>query len=276
MLPGADSPEVCPPGVRLAPCAIFFLDPSAETAIISPVPGRGGSSERRPRCLIAGVTLTSQRREDAVYPSYRRTTQALDAFRTLVIRWPGDAPLLHDLAAAARVAGRTGEATRAEEAALAVDGNSRAALNGLGLLQVDAGRFGEAAASFERATALEPSDPSFWTNLGNARRELRDAAGAAAAYQRALAIDGEWPDAANGLGVLLVQGNRASEAVSWFDRALARSPGFVEARLNLGIACQQAGQLERARASYRAILGAHPGFRAEKEAARKLLEGLGR
>ena len=59
MLPGADSPEVCPPGVRLAPCAIFFLDPSAETAIISPVPGRGGSSERRPRCLIAGVPLTA-------------------------------------------------------------------------------------------------------------------------------------------------------------------------------------------------------------------------
>jgi arylsulfatase A-like enzyme/Flp pilus assembly protein TadD len=205
-----------------------------------------------------------------------RTTQALAAFRTLVTRWPGEAPLLHDLAVAARRAGQLAEALRAEQAALAIDPNDPAAHNGLGLLQVDAGWFGEAAASFVRATALEPSDPSFWTNLGNARRELRDEAGAAAAYRRALAIDGAWPDAANGLGVLLVQGNRASEAVPWFDRALARSPGFIEARLNLGIACQQAGQLERARASYRAVLGASAGFRAEKEAARKLLEGLGR
>jgi len=240
------------------------------------VPGRGGSSERRPRCLIAGVTLTSQRREDAVYPSYRRTTQALDAFRTLVIRWPGDAPLLHDLAAAARVAGRTGEATRAEEAALAVDGNSRAALNGLGLLQVDAGRFGEAAASFERATAIEPSDPSFWTNLGNARRELGESSRAADAYQRALAIDGSWPDAANGLGVLLVQGNRPADAIPWFEKALGRSAGFVEARLNLGIACQQAGQIERAKTTYREVLAAPQKYRQQKDAAAKLLRGLGR
>jgi hypothetical protein len=43
---------------RASSCAGFFLDSSSEPAIISPVSGRGGSSERRPWRLIAGLTST--------------------------------------------------------------------------------------------------------------------------------------------------------------------------------------------------------------------------
>jgi choline-sulfatase len=205
-----------------------------------------------------------------------RPTEALRGFRSMVARWPGEAGLFHDLAVAAREAGAPAEAIRAELAALAIDSSYHAAHNGLGLLFVDAGRFAEAAAAFERAAALEGSDPSYWANLGNARRELHDAPRAEAAYRRALAIDRTWPDAANGLGVLLVQAGRPADAVSWLEKAVDRSPGFYQARLNLGIALQQAGQADRARAAYRAVLAAPPAFRREREAARKLLEGMGR
>ena len=205
-----------------------------------------------------------------------RTPDALVARRALVKRWPGEPGLLHDLAVAARAAGQPDEALRAEQAALVIDVAYPAAHNGLGLVHVDGGRFAEAATAFERATSLEPSDPSFWTNLGNARRELGESSRAADAYQRALAIDGSWPDAANGLGVLLVQGNRPADAIPWFEKALGRSAGFVEARLNLGIACQQAGQIERAKTTYREVLAAPQKYRQQKDAAAKLLRGLGR
>jgi choline-sulfatase len=205
-----------------------------------------------------------------------RAPEALRAFRAIVARWPAEAPLLHDVAVAAREAHDPAEAIRAEQAAIALDPSYPAAHDGLGLLFVDARKFADAAAAFERAATLEASSPSFWTNLGNARRELNDGAGAESAYRRALAADPSWPDAANGLGVLLVQAGRPADAVPWIEKAVARSPRFYEARLNLGIALQQAGQTDRAREAYRAVLAAPPSFGREREAARKLLEGLGR
>jgi Flp pilus assembly protein TadD len=45
----------------------------------------------------------------------------------------------HDLAVAAGAAGLTGEAVRAEQAALALEPGNAAAANGLGLLQIQAG-----------------------------------------------------------------------------------------------------------------------------------------
>ena len=53
----------------------------------------------------------------------------------------------------------------ARSGALALDGDSPSALNGLGLLHADAGRSGEAAAAFERAATLDQSNASYWTNL---------------------------------------------------------------------------------------------------------------
>jgi tetratricopeptide (TPR) repeat protein len=204
-----------------------------------------------------------------------RHTEALRAYRDVVTRWPGDAVLLHDLAVAARDAGQADEALRAEQAALLVDPDYAAAVNGLGLLHADAGRSPDAVASFERATRLDRSDPSYWTNLGNARRAL-GREDARQAYDEALAIDAAWPDAANGIGVLEVQAGRPAAAIPWFEQALARAPGLVEARLNLGIACQESGQTARAKAYYQAVLQAPPSFARERDAARKLLQGLGR
>jgi arylsulfatase A-like enzyme/Flp pilus assembly protein TadD len=203
-----------------------------------------------------------------------RANEALPFFRALAAKWPTDASLLHDQAVAARAAGKAPEAVRAEQAAIALDPKYPAAHNGLGLLHADAGNVREARASFQRAAELEPSNPSHWANLGNTARDLGELARAAGEYERALAIDPSWRDAANGLGVVLVQGNRAAEAVPWFEKAVARSPGFVEAQLNLGIALQQAGQSERAKAQYRKVLAAPGRYRAQREAAAKLLGEL--
>src|SRR5205823_4796475 len=104
-----------------------------------------------------------------------RVHDALDIYRRLVARWPGDASLYHDLAVAADAAGQPKEAARAEQAALALEPSNPAAANGLGLLHVAAGHPAEAIKAFEQAVKGDPSNAVFWTNLGNARRDAGDA-----------------------------------------------------------------------------------------------------
>ena len=226
--------------------------------------------ERHPESLVFHSTLAR-----AVQLSTSNPSAALAIYREAVKRWPNDAALYHDLAVAARAAGEGEEAMRAEQAALALDPEYPAALNGLGLLHVDRGRSADAATAFERAAEADPSNASYWTNLGNARRELGDVVGADAAYRRALDADPKYADALNGIGVLLVQQQRPADAVPWFERALLHAPQLHEARLNLGIAYQESGQREKAAAAYRELLATTPPeFKRERQAAARLLRGL--
>jgi arylsulfatase A-like enzyme/Tfp pilus assembly protein PilF len=205
-----------------------------------------------------------------------RASQAVDLYRRLVSRWPGDATMYHDLALAAQAAGLRQEAMRAERAALALQPANADASNGLGLLLVQEGEKNEAVRSFERATEEDPSNTVFWTNLGNARRDADDATRATQAYTHALELDPRSADAANGMGVLLVQAHQTAQAIAWFERALAGSPRFVEARLNLGIAYQESGNRDKAIEAYQRVVGdAVPGSR-ERGAATQLLAALTR
>lgn len=199
---------------------------------------------------------------------------AVAVLRAAVTRRP-DATLFHDLAVAAGLAGDRDESRRAEEAALALDPLSTAAMNGLGLLHADAGRAADAAPLFDRAAALDPTNASIWANLGNARQALGDLPGAEAAYRRGLDAQPQHLDAANGLGVVLVQRGRPGDAVAILERVVAAAPDFHEARLNLGIALQQSGASARAAAVYRDLLARAPArFARERQAATELLRAL--
>ena len=214
---------------------------------------------------------------------------ALAVYRQAAKRWPTDPMLLHDLAVTARDGANTAkrsnagphakalhdEAMRADQAALALEPDSAAALNGLGLLAIDASRADDAVKAFERAAAIDSNNASYWSNLGNARRATGDRAGAEQAYRRALDADARTADAANGLGVLLVEANRPAEAAPWFERAVAAAPDLVEARLNLGIALQQSGQGARAAEAYRQVLAAPARYQRERDAAAHLLAAMG-
>lgn len=205
-----------------------------------------------------------------------RVGDALTIYRDAVRTWPSDAVLYHELAIAARAAGRADEALRAEQASLVLDAAQPAAHNGLGLLLADAGRHQDAARAFAEAVALDPTSAPYRANLGNARRAIDDLAGAAEAYRQALDRDADLADAANGLGVVLVQQKRPADAIAWLERAVALDAAFVDARLNLGIAWQEAGQPARAAEHYRAVLAAKHASARERQAARALLAQVAR
>ncbi len=238
----------------------------------------------QPRALPALAALVAANPDAPVFQStYARAlvdadrpADALTIYRAAAMRWPTDAMLLHDLAVAARAAGRLDEARAADAAALALAPDNALAHNGAGLVAIDQNRPEEAAREFDRATSLDPTNAEYWSNLGNARRTLGDAAGAKQAYEQAIAIDPRAVDAANGLGVLLVEAQRPADAVAWFERATEAAPDFVEAKLNLGIALQQSGNSARAAAIYRDVLKAPAKYAREREAARQLLGSLGR
>ena len=250
-------------------------------------------TSRRPDAL-ATLRRLAQTNPDApvIQTTYARALKdagqaepALAVYREAAKRWPTDAVILHDLAVAAREASGAAqgskaralrdEAIRADEAALTLEPNSAAALNGTGLLAIDDGHADRAVTAFERAAALDSNNASYWANLGNARRAAGDSAGAEKAYRQALDVDARTADAANGLGVLLVERGRPAEAVEWFERAIASAPDLIEARLNLGIALQGSGNHARAADEYSRVLAARGDHPREKDAARKLLAAMG-
>jgi arylsulfatase A-like enzyme/Flp pilus assembly protein TadD len=241
-------------------------------------------SEGDPRGAIGGLAQLARAYPDApvFQATYARALKdvghaphAVEIYRRLVSRWPGDAAMYHDLAVAATAAGLNAEAARAEQAALALQPSNAAASNGLGLMLIAQGRAPEAVKAFARAVQDDPSNASFWTNLGNARRDMGDPAQAEVAYRRALEADPRSADAANGMGVLLVQLHRAPEAIHWFEQAIAGAPRFVEAQLNLGIACQESGNRDRAIEIYRQVQKETPPDAKEHRAASDLLKTLG-
>ncbi len=198
---------------------------------------------------------------------------ALVRLRAAVKQWPGDAMMYHDLAVVAREVGLVVEATRAEEAALAINGAEPAAVNGKGLLLADAGQNVEAARAFEAATRLDPTNAVYLVNLGNAQRATGDLEAAVATFRRALELAPGLPDAANGIGVALVQQKQPAEAVKWLEKA-AGDPAFIEAQLNLGIALQESGDVARARTQFRKVVVAAKTHPREADAARTLLAQL--
>ena len=204
-----------------------------------------------------------------------RRQEALIRLRAAVKQWPADATLYHELAVVARDLGMADEASRAEEAALALNVSDPSANNGKGLLLAEAGRPAAAAKAFEEAVRLDPTNAVYHSNLGNARRAAGDLAGAAAAYRKALELSPQLGDAANGLGAVLVQQKQPGDAIRWLEQA-AKDPAFVEAQLNLGIALQESGDTERAKAQYRKVLTTKGLHMKEREAARSLLAQLER
>ena len=280
---------------RLRALGYVAASPTAPSSADAPSPARhiatwnafedalAALNAHDPRAVTALSAIASANRDAPVFQSAYaralldagRATDALAAYRAAAKRWPTDAMLLHDLAVAARAAGKLDEARDADAASMALAPGNALAHNGAGLVAIDRHQPADAAREFERAAALDPNNAEYWSNLGNAKRALGDAPAATQAYQRAIAIDPRTADAANGLGVLLVEAQRPAEAVAWFQRAIAASPDLVEARLNLGIALQQSGDRARAADAYRDVLKAPAHYARERDAAAKLLASLG-
>jgi tetratricopeptide (TPR) repeat protein len=144
--------------------------------------------------------------------------------------------------------------------AVVLDPTSGIAHANLGGELIHEGRTAEAGREFEKAIALRPNYPEAHLFLGVLRAQGGDVAAADAEFRRALELRPSLADAENNLGVSLARAGRLAEALGHFERAASLDPDSADFRNNLGLALAQLGRLAEAQAQFEAAVRLRPGF----------------
>jgi len=128
--------------------------------------------------------------------------------------------------------GRTEEAERQYERALALNPGLASAQTNLGTALAARGRFAEAAAHLAEAVRLEPGDAAARNNLGALLLQQRQLDAAAVQFRLALELNPDHADAHANLGSALAQQGAYDEALRQFDEALRIDPRHAAAGAN--------------------------------------------
>lgn len=169
-----------------------------------------------------------------------------------------EAGRLNDAACRAHAAGRTGEAIRDLERALALEPGLRPAAHNLALMHLQAaealrgrGRLHEAHEHCAAAARASPTLAEAHNNLGTSLKDLGRLSEAQAAYRRAVALDPGLAEGHLNLGICLLHDGQEMAARVHFERALELRPGSALALLGLGHVHDLRGERAEAIASYR-------------------------
>jgi tetratricopeptide (TPR) repeat protein len=221
--------------------------------------------------------------------------KAIDLYRRLSQRRPGDADLHNSLGALLVRSHELEEARRELETALSLDPRLPMAHFNLGLLNLERGAFQASAESFARAVELDPSNARYHFSLARAYRASYRFEPAAAAFRSGLALEPEGPgargarlelglalkhqgllneaetelrellrrdandpDALFQVGRLYVAMNRYRDAEEELRRLVAASPEHSPARFMLGFVLYRQDRLEEALPAFRELLQRSP------------------
>jgi protein O-mannosyl-transferase len=150
------------------------------------------------------------------------------------------------------------EAMEHARAALAIDPQSVAAHNLIGLGLQRAGRPLEALPELRRAVELDPELAEAHYNLGLTLAELGRADEAIAEYERSLEIYPQNVEALHNLANVLRGQKRYAEALALLRKAVVIDPDAADVRLNLADTLQASGDFAGAIAAYQDALGRRP------------------
>lgn len=139
-----------------------------------------------------------------------------------------------------------------------------------------AGRTTEALRCFERAVALPDAPPEVWFNLGNLHAAQGQSGEAERAWREALARAPRLGPAATRLANLLTAQGRAAEAMSFHRQALAALPDNLSSLRGLARLEFEAGAAEAAEGLYRRALELEPAHLDTRNALGVVLKDLGR
>jgi tetratricopeptide (TPR) repeat protein len=146
------------------------------------------------------------------------------------------------LGQAQMAAGEQGEAGRAYEQAIRLDGMDALARMGLGELRMATGRAQEAAAEFELALRRRPEMAAAHMGLGNALAMMGRNEEALVCYEQALALKPQLPEADFAAGFVLSRMGNLKDAEARYRRALVHRPDFAAAWMNLGSLLREQGR----------------------------------
>lgn len=200
--------------------------------------------------LVLAVVLVSALRS--------RATQASSAAQTIA----PEALRLNTLGVAHMNQGKSAEAQKNFEQALAADPNFAQARMNLGISLLAQQKLDQARAALEEAANKLPDDPFAWYNLGLAYKDGGQREKAITAFQHVEKIAPDEPDAFYFEGFLYSQLQKYDEAIGAFKKALAIAPYHASAQFGLARAYQRKGDTDAARdgmKSFQKITAQHLG-----------------
>ena len=183
----------------------------------------------------------------AELPSHSASFKAAGEPADTAKKISGEALRLNTLGVAYMNQGKSADAQKSFEQALALDSNFAQARLNLGISLLAQQKLEQARAALEEASGKLPDDPYAWYNLGLAYKDSGQSEKAITAFQRVERIAPDEPDAFYFEGFLLTQMQKYDDAIAAFKKALAIAPYHASAQFGLARAYQRKGDTESAR-----------------------------
>lgn len=154
--------------------------------------------------------------------------------------------------------GRTEEAVKFYDSALAINPQDTDALYAKGWAFDSLGKYEEAISYYDKFLALDPEDTYTLFAKGYALDSLGKYEEAISNYDKVLSIDPNTTDAIHEKGYSLDRSGRHEEAISYFDNLLTLDPNDSEALHGKGYALDSLGRYEEASSYYDKALSIDP------------------
>jgi tetratricopeptide (TPR) repeat protein len=204
-----------------------------------------------PKALLEGKRLLEEGKYDLAVERFKLATTLLGNTNSQAFNFLG---------LACHQAGRTAEAERAYQHALALNPDLVEARYNLGCLWLSQNRLDQAKSELTAFTLRRPNATDAWLKLGTAQLRSREFTPAEKSFSEALRLSQQNPEALTGLGLVQLSRNRsAREATNYFTMALRAKPDYRPALLNLAVVAQEnLKDRPLALRTYREYLGLKP------------------
>jgi tetratricopeptide (TPR) repeat protein len=193
--------------------------------------------------LLAGIALLP-----ALHLSATQSKDAAKPGNAASKNISPEALRLNTLGVANMNQGKSAEAQKFFEQALAAAPNFAQARMNLGISFLAQQKLEQSRAALEEACAKLPGDPSAWYNLGLAYKDSAETEKAIAAFQHVEKLVPDEPDAYYFEGFLASQLQKYDQAIAAFKKTLELAPYHASAQFGLARAYQRKGDAEAARA----------------------------
>ncbi len=227
------------------------LRPLRAVAMAALAIGLASCAPPGPEALLQGEQLIKQGRYEEAVARLKKATVML----------PKNAQAWNHLGLAHHGNRQPEEATRAYQAALALDHKLAAAHYNLGCLYLEQHNLEGATNELTTYTFVQKSQVEGWLKLGVAQLRAKRLDAAERCFRTALDQDPRHPhpEALNNLGVIQFQRRRWQDAHNYFNLALAHHPGYGPAQLNIAVVNHQAlNNRGSALKQYRTYLASQP------------------
>jgi choline-sulfatase len=181
-------------------------------------------------------------------------SQRIEVLQRAAAQDPGNPVAYYHLGDLLGRAGRTREAVKIYQDAMAKGIRSAWLYARLAFLYIREGRADEGIALYERAVPLNPADSETLGDLATAYLERGRVADAERVCKWIQATGQEYAPADNLMGLICIRRQDLGAAQVHFEKAVQHDPNLLEAQLNLGRIYQMLGANTRARACYEAFL----------------------